>query len=124
MPYEWDNKKPTAQMLGRWQPFHDGHYALFEEIIKKTGQVCIQVRDVKGVDDNPFDFETVKKNIEQRLLPNFKNRFKIVLVPNITNISYGRGVGYTIEEVVLPEEIQNISATKIRKEMRDKGKIK
>jgi len=122
--YKWDNKKPTAQMLGRWQPFHDGHYALFEEIIKKTGQVCIQVRDVKGVDDNPFSFEAVKKNIEQRLLPNFKNRFKIVLVPNITNISYGRGVGYTIEEVVLPEKIQNISATKIRKNMRDKGEIK
>ena len=50
MSYEWDNKKPTAQMLGRWQPFHDGHYALFEEIIKKTGQVCIQIRDVQGVD--------------------------------------------------------------------------
>ena len=49
--YKWDNKKPTAQMLGRWQPFHDGHYALFEEIIKKTGQVCIQIRDVQGVDD-------------------------------------------------------------------------
>jgi len=124
MSYEWDNKKPTTQMLGRWQPFHDGHYALFEKIIKKNGQVCIQVRDVKDVDDNPFDFETVKKNIEQRLLPNFKNRFKIVLVPNITNISYGRGVGYTIEEVVLPEKIQNISATKIRKNMRDKGEIK
>ena len=63
MAYEWDNKKPTAQMLGRWQPFHDGHYTLFKEIIKKTGQVCIQIRDVQGVDDNPFDFETVKKNI-------------------------------------------------------------
>ena len=124
MSYEWDNKKPTAQMLGRWQPFHDGHYALFEEIIKKTGQVCIQIRDVQGVDDNPFDFETVKKNIEQRLLPNFKNRYKIVLVPNITNIIYGRGVGYEIEEAVLPEKIQNISATKIRKEMRKKGKIR
>ena len=65
MAYEWDNKKPTAQMLGRWQPFHDGHYTLFREIIKKTGQVCIQIRDVQGVDDNPFDFETVKKNIEE-----------------------------------------------------------
>ena len=53
MSCQWDNKKPTAQMLGRWQPFHDGHYALFEEIIKKTGQVCIQIRDVQGVDDNP-----------------------------------------------------------------------
>ena len=72
MPSEWDNKKPTAQMLGRWQPFHDGHYALFEEIIKKTGQVCIQIRDVQGVDDNPFDFETVKNNIEERLIQNLK----------------------------------------------------
>ena len=61
--YVWDSKKPTAQMLGRWQPWHAGHQKLFEEILKKTGQVNIMVRDVKGVDDNPFDFETVKKNI-------------------------------------------------------------
>ena len=58
----WDNKKPTAQMLGRWQPWHDGHQKLFEEILKKTGQVNIMVRDVQGVEDNPFNFETVKKN--------------------------------------------------------------
>ena len=122
--YKWDNKKSTAQMLGRWQPFHNGHYALFEEIIKKTGQVCIQVRDVQGVGDNPFDFETVKSNITQRLEPNFKNRFKVILVPNISNICYGRGVGYKIEEIVLSEKIQKISATKIRKEMRKKAKIK
>ena len=99
MAYEWDNKKPTAQMLGRWQPFHDGHYALFQEIIKKTGQVCIQIRDVQGVDDNPFDFDTVKKNIEEKLNPEFDGRFKVMMVPNITNICYGRGVGYKIEEV-------------------------
>ena len=122
--YKWDNKKSTAQMLGRWQPFHNGHYALFEEIIKKTGQVCIQVRDVQGVGDNPFDFETVKSNITQRLEPNFKNRFKVILVPNISNICYGRGVGYKIEEIVLSEEVQKISATKIRKKMREKTKIK
>ena len=82
MTYKWDNKKPTAQMLGRWQPFHDGHYTLFKEIIKKTGQVCIQIRDVQGVDDNPFDFETVKKNIEDKLNPEFEGRFKIMMVPN------------------------------------------
>jgi len=124
MSYEWDNKKPTVQMLGRWQPFHDGHYALFEEIVKFTGQVCIQIRDVQGVDDNPYDFETVKKNIEAKLNPKYKNRFKVVLVPNITNICYGRGVGYKIEEIVLPESIQKISATKIRAEMRKKIKKK
>ena len=124
MSYEWDNKKPTAQMLGRWQPFHDGHYALFEEIAKITGQVCIQIRDVQGVEDNPFDFETVKKNIEEKLNPKYKNRFKVLLVPNITNVCYGRGVGYKIEEIALSEKIQKISATKIRKSMRKKGELK
>ena len=124
MTYKWDNKKPTVQMLGRWQPFHDGHYALFEEIIKKTGQACIMVRDLQGVDDNPFDFESIKSSITERLDKKYKNRFKVVLVPNITNICYGRGVGYKIEEVVLSEKIQKISATKIRKAMKEKGKLK
>ena len=122
--YKWDNKKPTVQMLGRWQPFHDGHYALFEESIKKTGQVCILVRDVEGVDDNPFNFESIKSEITRRLHPKYKNRFKVTLVPNITNICYGRGVGYKIEEIILEEKIQKISATKIRTEMRKKGKLK
>ena len=122
--YVWDNKKPTAQMLGRWQPWHAGHQKLFEEILKKTGQVNIMVRDVKGVDDNPFDFETVKKNIEDKLNPEFEGRFKIMLVPNITNICYGRGVGYKMEEIELSKEIQEISATKIRAKMREEGKLK
>ena len=122
--HKWDNKNPTAQMLGRWQPWHAGHQKLFEEILKKTGQVNIMVRDVKGVDDNPFDFETVKKNIEDRLNPEFKGRFKIMMVPNITNICYGRGVGYKIEEIELSKEIQEISATKIRAKMREEGKLK
>ena len=106
-------------MFKEWKIIH-----LFKKILKKTGQVCIQVRDVQGVDDNPFDFKTVKKNIEEKLSPKFKNRFKVVLVPNITNICYGRGVGYKIEEIVLPEKIQKISATKIRKAMRKRGKLK
>ena len=66
----------------------------------------------------------LKKNIEERLSPKFKNRFKVILVPNITNVIYGRGVGYKIEEVVLPEKIQKISATKIRNDMRKKGTLK
>ena len=122
--HKWDNKHPTAQMLGRWQPWHAGHQKLFEETLKKTGQVNIMVRDVKGVDDNPFDFETVKKNIEDRLNPEFEGQFKIMMVPNITNICYGRGVGYKIEEIELAKEIQEISATKIRAKMREEGKLK
>ncbi len=121
--YTWDNKKPTAQMLGRWQPWHEGHQKLFEETLKKTGQVNIMVRDVQGVDDNPFDFDTVKKNILEAL-KDYGDRVKVTLVPNITNICYGRGVGYKIEEIVLDEKTQQISATKIRVQMRKEGKLK
>ena len=69
--FDW--KKPTVQMLGRWQPWHDGHQALFKRCVAKTGQVIIQVRDVQGAsggdgqDDNPFDWEAVCKNIEDGL---------------------------------------------------------
>ncbi|OUU53303.1 MAG: cytidyltransferase [Pelagibacteraceae bacterium TMED65] len=109
-------------MLGRWQPWHEGHHKLFIEIFRKTGQVNIMVRDVKGVRDNPFNFEEVKKKIELAL-KDYKDRIKISLVPNITNICYGRGVGYKIEEIILDEETQKISATKIREEMRKKGEL-
>lgn len=116
----FDPKKPTVQMLGRWQPFHDGHLALFKEALKKTGQVCIMVRDTGGIDDsNPFDFDFVKEKIEEALLPEYEGKFIVQLVPNITNISYGRGVGYSIEEIVLPEKIQKISATGIRAKMKE-----
>ena len=119
----FDPKKPTVQMLGRWQPFHDGHLALFKEALKKTGQVCIMVRDTGGTDDsNPFDFDFVKEKIEEALLPEYEGKFMVQLVPNITNISYGRGVGYAIEEIVLPDEIQKISATNIRAKMKEVAK--
>jgi len=111
-----DYKKPTAQMLGRWQPFHKGHFELFKKILKKTGQVCVMVRDQERTESNPFNFEEIKQRIEE-VLKNYKGKFEVIKVPNITNICYGRGVGYKIEEIVLPKEIQKISATKIRKEL-------
>ena len=119
----FDPKKPTVQMLGRWQPFHDGHLALFKEALKKTGQVCIMVRDTGGTDDsNPFDFDFVKEKIEEALLPEDEGKFMVQLVPNIINISYRSGVGYAIEEIVLPKEVQKISATKIRAKMKEVAK--
>lgn len=112
-----DYKKPTAQMLGRWQPFHDGHLALFKNILEKTGQVIIMVRDMPQTENNPFIFEDIKKRIEEKL-KDYVGKFDVIKVPNITNICYGRDVGYKIEEIVLPKEIQEISATKIRKELK------
>ena len=129
--FDW--KKPTSQMLGRWQPWHDGHTALFEKALKKTGQVCIMFRDVSGVDagvdgqdDNPFEFEEVKKRIIDGLSANgyeHEKEYIVLKVPNITDISYGRGVGYTFTEHDLGEEIHKISATKIRKKMRDQDEL-
>jgi cytidyltransferase-like protein len=107
-------KKPTALFLGRYQPFHAGHKALIEEGLRRVGQVCIAVRDTQGIDTkNPFDFLAVKARIEASLAA-WAGHFLVVPLPNITNIFYGRDVGYKIEELVMPQEIQDISATKIR----------
>ena len=128
--FDW--KKPTVQMLGRWQPWHDGHQSLFKRCVVKTGQVIIQVRDVQGTsggqgqDDNPFDWDAVCKNIEDGLSSDGYQRgleYEIMLVPNIVNITYGRGVGYVFEEEAFEKEVTDISATKIRQEMRDKGEL-
>ena len=119
-------------MLGRWQPWHDGHQALFKRCVAKTGQVIIQVRDVQGAsggdgqDDNPFDWDSVCTNIEENLLlDGFKRgiEFEIMLVPNVVNITYGRGVGYVFEEEVFDKSITEISATKIRQKLREEGKL-
>ena len=123
MSYKWDNKKPTAQMLGRWQPWHEGHQKIFEEVIQKTGQVNIMVRDVHGLGDNPFAFEEVKTRIESALT-SYRHRVQVTLVPNITDICYGRDVGYNIEEINLPENVKKVSATTIRSEMRKSGQLK
>jgi len=119
LTFDW--RKPTVQMLGRWQPFHDGHLALFERAIAKTGQVVIQIRDCQNWNDsNPFDAQTVKEGIIAKLSQKgfiHRQDYMIQLVPNIVNITYGRDVGYKIEEETFGVEITKISATNIRKSM-------
>ena len=128
----FDYKKPTVQMLGRWQPWHGGHTALFEKAWDITNQVVIMVRDVQGVDagmgndDNPFDFQKIEENIVAELFMHgymVDDDFIVMQVPNIVDISYGRGVGYSFTEHDLAKEIHEISATKIRAEMRAKGDL-
>ena len=111
--------KPTAMLLGRWQPWHKGHQELFKKALEKTGQVIIMIRDMTTSKDNPFNSEQIKKNINEALRE-YKDQYEIIVVPNITNICYGRGVGYKIEEIELPKEIQEISATKIRAKLLNK----
>lgn len=114
--FDW--KKETVQMLGRWQPWHAGHRALFERALAKTGQVCIMIRDCQGwQSSNPFAIEEVKNYIRRDLDPLYQGMYEILIVPNIVNITYGRDVGYKIEQEVFNDAIHSISATKIRKEM-------
>lgn len=114
--FDW--RKETVQMLGRWQPWHQGHRALFERLISRTGQVIIQIRDVQGWQgSNPFSFEQVKDFIKRDLDPLYQGQYEIMLVPNIVHIGWGRGVGYTSGEETFDESITSISATQIRKEM-------
>lgn len=135
----FDYQKPTTQMLGRWQPWHAGHTELFKKALAVTGQVAIMIRDVGGIvgrdagagrtakqDDNPFGEIQVIENIEAGLAAEgFNNGFEyiILVVPNIVDISYGRGVGYTFTQHDLGEAVHNISATKIRAQLREEGKL-
>ncbi len=114
--FDW--RKETVQMLGRWQPWHQGHRALFERLLARTGQVVIQIRDVQGwQDSNPFNVNQVTDFIKRDLEPLYQGQFEIMLVPNIVHIGWGRGVGYTSGEETFDESITDISATKIRKAM-------
>ena len=134
--FDW--KKPTTQMLGRWQPWHDGHTELFERALAETGQVIIQIRDVFKFEgdagagrtaeqnDNPFGVIDVIENIHAALATKgYHDGYEYIImeVPNIVDISYGRGVGYTFTEHDLGKDIHDISATKIRAQMREDGKL-
>jgi phosphopantetheine adenylyltransferase len=119
---KFDWRKETVQLLGRWQPWHAGHRALFEEAIKKTGQVCIMIRDCNGwQNSNPFEIDQVTNFIKKDLDPLYQGQYTIQVVPNIVEIVYGRDVGYKITQIELNPEIQKISGTEIRKEMKEKG---
>ena len=114
--FDW--KKETVQMLGRWQPWHEGHRALFERLIARTGQVVIQVRDVQGWQgSNPFAIDQVRAAIKRNLDPVYQGQYEIQIVPNIVHIGWGRGVGYTHAEETFDDAITSISGTAIRKSL-------
>lgn len=110
----FEPQRPTALFIGRYQPFHDGHRRLIEEGLRRVGQACIAVRDTHGIGNkNPLPFFAVKQRIEAALSV-YDGRFVIVPLPNITDVFYGRDVGYNVERIVLDEATETISATTVR----------
>jgi len=109
--YDW--RKPTTLMLGRYQPWHEGHQALLEKAYERTEQVVVGVRDTQGTSEkDPMSYEEVADRIRAESSSSF-----VVKMPNITNIVYGRDVGYKIEQIDLGAEVHAISATQKRKEL-------
>ena len=119
-----------AMFVGRWQPLHLGHQALFSRAMNDGKNVLVCIRDGQVNEKNPFTAEQVKENIE-----NFYAKFnevniqanspivKVMIIPDICSIEFGRGVGYDIIEHIPPTEIGDISATKVREQMRKDGKL-
>tara|TARA_B100000287_G_scaffold345533_1_gene332953 strand:- start:593 stop:967 length:375 start_codon:yes stop_codon:yes gene_type:complete len=107
--------------IGRWQPWHKGHQWLIEQRLKKGKNVLIGIRDMLPDKNNPFTCEEVFDMLSRELSDYIRaKQVKLMIVPDIESINYGRGVGYEIIEHTPPEEIGEISATKIREEYRKK----
>ena len=107
--------------IGRYQPFHAGHKKLIEEGLERVGQACIAVRDTFGTDGkNPLPFHAVKSRIQSAVWQ-YRGCILVIQVPNISDVFYGRDVGYNIERLVLDEETERVSATNIREALAPPG---
>jgi cytidyltransferase-like protein len=113
-----------AMFIGRWQPLHDGHKALFKQAMDEGKNVLICIRDIEPDEKNPFTADEVKENImEHYIFEMMDGKVKVMIIPDICSVEFGRGVGYDIIEHVPPQAIHDISATKIREQLKKDGKL-
>ena len=113
-----------SMFIGRWQPWHDGHQWLIDQRIKKGKNICISIRDVEPNENQPWTPQEVEENLNKRFAKEIEDgSIKVVIIPDIESVNYGRGVGYEIIEHVPPNQVEQISATKIRAQMRKEGKL-
>ena len=116
--------KAYSLFIGRWQPWHDGHQWLIDQRLEQGKNVCIAIRDVETNENQPWSAEVIKKDLEVRFQDEIQEgRIKVIIIPDIESVNYGRGVGYEIIEHVPPTEVEQISATKIREQLRKDGKL-
>ena len=117
-------KGQFSVFIGRWQPLHDGHKQLFQQVLDDGGNVLILIRDMPPNEKNPFTATQVHLNIFYFYLDFIKvGRVKVMTIPDICSVDFGRGVGYDIVEWIPPAEVANISATKVREQLRQEGKL-
>tara|TARA_Y100000992_G_scaffold301280_1_gene271795 strand:- start:849 stop:1187 length:339 start_codon:yes stop_codon:yes gene_type:complete len=110
--------------IGRWQPWHQGHRWLIDQRLNDGKNVLICIRDVEPNEKQPWTPQEVLVNLSNELEDLIQEgRIKIIIIPDIESINYGRGVGYDVIEHIPPSDIHDISATKIREKMRSEGKL-
>jgi|TARA_B100001778_G_scaffold333497_1_gene342145 nicotinamide mononucleotide adenylyltransferase len=110
--------------IGRWQPWHQGHRWLIDQRLNDGKNVLICIRDVEPNEKQPWTPQEVLVNLSNELEDLIQEgRIKIIIIPDIESINYGRGVGYDVIEHIPPSDIHDISATKIREKMRNEGKL-
>ena len=110
--------------IGRWQPLHTGHKELYRQVINEGGKVCVAIRDGEVSEKNPFSPLQVMTNIFDEMQDEVEaGTLKVIIIPDICSVEFGRGVGYNIIEHIPPTEVAKISATKIRKQLREEGKL-
>jgi cytidyltransferase-like protein len=117
-------KNQYAMFIGRFQPLHESHQALFQRALDNGKNLLICIREGEVNEKNPFTAEEVKKTVEDTyaLLVN-SNIVKVMVIPDICSVEFGRGVGYDIIEHIPPTKIAEVSATKIREQLRKEGKL-
>jgi cytidyltransferase-like protein len=117
--------KQYSMFVGRFQPFHVGHRWIVDEILYEGKNVLICIRDIEPDDKNPYTSQEVENRITGELLDLIQEgRVKVMIIPDIESINFGRGVGYDIIEHIPPQEVSDISATKIREQLRNEGKLR
>ena len=117
--------KQYSMVVGRFQPFHDGHKWLMNQCLDEGKNVLICIRDIEPDDKNPYTSQEVENRISGELLDLIQEgRVKVMIIPDIESINFGRGVGYDIIEHIPPQEVSDISATKIREQLRNEGKLR
>ena len=105
--------------IGRWQPWHAGHQWLINQSLNEGKKVCIAIRDVEVDEKNPWTPEQIKESLLDILWKEIsEGQIKVIVIPDIDSINIGRDVGYDIVEHVPSNEIANISATKIREQLK------
>jgi nicotinamide mononucleotide adenylyltransferase len=113
-----------AMFIGRWQPWHDGHRWLIDQALNEGKKVLLCIRDVPTDEKNPWSAIEVMYNLSNRLMDIIEEqKLKIIIIPDIESINIGRGVGYDVIEHIPPTEIHDISATKIREQMKAEGRL-